>query len=224
MNIGHVFVEIWMARWPLLDGLGLTAVISLFSITLGSVLGILIGIVLTYGVLPLKYMARFYVDVLRGTPVLVLILAAFYVPSVINVDLNAVEAGVFALTLFCGAHVGEVVRGSLQAIPKGQNEAAKAIGLTFWKMFIYVLMPQALRQSIPTWTNASVEIVKATTLLSVIGVPELILSTQQIIGRTFMSLPFYLLVGVLYFLVDYSIERLGRYLDARISTAQGISQ
>lgn len=224
MNITHVFSEIWIARWPLLDGFGLTAMISVLSIALGSLFGILVGVILTYGALPLKVLGRLYVDILRGTPVLVLILAAFYVPSVINIDLNAAEAGILALTLFCGAHVGEVIRGSLQAIPKGQIEAAKAIGLTFWKMFFYVLMPQALRQSIPTWTNASVEIVKATTLLSVIGVPELILSTQQVIGRTFLSLPFYLLAGVLYFLVDYSIERLGRYLDARLSAAQGIAQ
>lgn len=224
MDIAHIFNEMWMARWSLLTGLGLTALVSVSAIVLGTLLGVVVGVVLTYGARPLRFLARIYADVLRGTPVLVLILASFYVPTVINIDLNAIEAGVLALTLFCGAHVGEVVRGALQAIPRGQIDAAKAIGLTFRKMFFYVLLPQALRQAIPPWTNAAVEIVKATTLLSVIGVPELILMTQQVIGRTFLSLPFYLLAGILYFAVDYSLERLGRYVDARVSTSQGLSR
>lgn len=222
MYIVHIFNEIWIARWSILAGFGLTIMVSILSIVAGTVLGVVVGVVLTYGPLPLRVLARAYADILRGTPVLVLILASFYIPSVINVNLNAIEAGILALTLFCGAHVGEVIRGALQAIPRGQLEAAKSIGLTFRKTFFYVLMPQAVRQAIPTWTNAAVEIVKATTLLSVIGVPELILSTQEVIGRTFLSLPFYLMAGILYFLVDYSVERFGRYIDARVSAAQGI--
>jgi polar amino acid transport system permease protein len=222
MNIAHVLNEIWLARFDILAGLGLTIFVSLSAIVAGTVLGVVIGVALTYGAWPIRFIARAYVDILRGMPVLVLILASFYVPSVVHVNLNALEAGVVALTLFCGAHVGEVIRGALQSIPVGQIEAAKSIGLTFGKTFFYVLMPQAIRQAIPTWTNAAVEIAKATTLLSIIGVPELILNTQQIIGRTFLSLPFYLMVGILYFLIDYAIERAGRYIDMRVSAAQGI--
>lgn len=217
----HILNEIWLARYDIGSGLGLTLLVSVSAIVAGTMIGTGIGVVLTYSGWPLRFIARIYVDLLRGTPVLVLILAAFYVPSVIHVNLNALEAGVVALAFFCGAHVGEVVRGALQSIAVGQVEAAKSIGLTFRKTFFYVLMPQAIRQAIPAWTNAAVEIVKATTLLSIIGVPELILNTQQLIGRTFINLPFYLMVGILYFLIDYGVERFGRYVDARLSLVQG---
>lgn len=83
-------------------------------------------------------------------------------------------------------HVGELVRGALQSIPKGQTEAAKAIGLTFAQTFAYVLGPQALRQALPAWVNTAAEMVKASTLLSIIGVGELLLRTQEVISRTFM--------------------------------------
>jgi polar amino acid transport system permease protein len=222
MNIAHVLHEIWLARFDILSGLGLTILVSFTAIVAGTILGIAVGVALTYGAWPVRFIARVYVDILRGTPVLVLILASFYIPSVVHINLNALEAGMIALTLFCGSHVGEVIRGALQSIPKGQMEAAKSIGLTFRKTFVYVLMPQAIRQAIPTWTNAAVEIAKATTLLSIIGVPELILTTQQIIGRTFLSLPFYLMIAILYFLIDFAIERAGRYIDMRVSAAQGV--
>jgi polar amino acid transport system permease protein len=121
------------------------------------------------------------------------------------------------LTLFCGSHVAEIVRGALQALPRGQMEASKAIGLTFYQSLGYVLLPQALRQILPTWVNSSTEIVKASTLLSVIGVAELLLSTQQIIARTFMTLEFYLFAGFLFFVINYGIELLGRHIEKRVA-------
>jgi len=124
---------------------------------------------------------------------------------------------VLALAVFCSSHVGEIVRGALQAIPKGQTEAAKAIGLTFTGTFIYVLAPQAIRQILPAWVNTAAEMVKASTLLSIIGIGELLLSTQEVIARTFMSLPFYFLAGALYFLINFGIESLGRLVERKMA-------
>lgn len=217
MDWAEFLNQAWRARSAIADGVTLTIMISGLSILLGSLLGTAIGVILTYGNWLVRLPARLYADIVRGTPVLVLILAAFYISSVARLDLTAVQAGVLALTLFCGSHVSEIVRGALQAIPKGQVDAAKSIGLTFWEMFFSVLLPQAIRQIVPTWINAAVEIVKASTLLSIIGVTELLQATQQIIGRTFMTVEFYLLVGVIYFIIDYSIERLGKYVDKRLS-------
>ncbi len=105
----------------------------------------------------------------------------------------------------------------MQAIPRGQIEAGKAIGLRFNQTLRYVLLPQAMRQILPTWVNSSTEIVKASTLLSVIGVAELLLSTQQVIARTFMTLEFYLFAGFLFFLINYAIELLGRQIEKRVA-------
>jgi polar amino acid transport system permease protein len=209
------FNEIWIARLVLLRGLGLTVSISLLSIAIGSVLGVLVGLSLTYGNGLLKLIVRTYTDFIRGTPVLVLVLASFYILSTIGIELNAFQAGVLALAVFCSSHVGEIVRGALQAIPRGQTEAAKAIGLTFGQTFLSVLWPQALRQILPTWVNTAAEMVKASTLLSVIGVAELLLRTQEIISRNFMSLEFYFLAGLFYFAINYGIERLGKYVERK---------
>lgn len=218
MNEFLAFVDqVWLARFVILRGLGLTVSISLLAIALGSVLGVMVGLALTYGNRPLRFVVRAYTDFIRGTPVLVLVLASFYILSTIGIELNAFQAGVFALAVFCSSHVGEIVRGALQAIPPGQTEAAKAIGLTFSQTFTSVLWPQALRQMLPTWVNTAAEMVKASTLLSVIGVAELLLRTQEIISRNFMSLEFYFLAGLLYFAINYAIERFGKYVERKVS-------
>lgn len=207
--------QLWLARHVILNGLGITVAISLLAILAGSVLGVLVGLSLTYGNRWLRWVVRAYTDIIRGTPVLVLVLASYYVSSAVGVNLAPFSAGVLALAVFCSSHVGEIVRGGLQAIPKGQTEAAKAIGLTFGQTFAYVLWPQALRQFLPAWVNTAAEMVKASTLLSVIGVAELLLRSQEIISRNFMSLQFYFFAGALYFLVNYGIERFGKYVERK---------
>jgi polar amino acid transport system permease protein len=207
--------QLWLARIPLLKGLGVSVSISLLSIVVGTVLGVFVGLALVYGFRPFKWVVRGYIDFIRGTPVLVLVLASYYVLSTIGIDLGPFQAGVLALAVFCSSHVGELVRGALQSIPKGQTEAAKAIGLTFAQTFAYVLAPQALRQALPAWVNTAAEMVKASTLLSIIGVSELLLRTQEVISRTFMSLEFYFFAGFLYFVINYGIERFGRYVERK---------
>jgi polar amino acid transport system permease protein len=160
---------------------------------------------------------RIYVDFVRGTPVFVLVLASFYLLSQVGIQLTAFQAGLVALVVFCSTHVGENLRGALLSLPKGQTEAAKAIGLTFPQIFVYVLAPQALRQALPSWINTAAEMVKASTLLSIIGVLELLLVIKQIIARNFMSLEFYLFAGLVYFVIDYAIERAAKVVERRVA-------
>jgi polar amino acid transport system permease protein len=215
MDIPAFLDQLVIARWSILKGLGMTISISFLAICVGTVLGIGVGLALTYGAKPLRWIVRGYTDFIRGTPVLVLVLASYYVLGTIGIDLGPFEAGVLALAIFCSSHVGEIVRGALQSIPKGQTEAAKAIGLTFRQNFVHVLGPQALRQILPAWVNTAAEMVKASTLLSIIGVSELLLRTQELISRTFLSLEFYFFAGFLYFVINYGIERLGRYVERK---------
>ena len=209
--------QLWMARYSLLEGFARTLEASVVSIILGTILGMIVGALLVYGPWIARLLCRAYVDIMRGTPVLVLVLAAFYMPVVIGLRLGPFAAGLLALTLFCGSHVAEIVRGALQAIPRGQTEAARAIGLTFPQILAYVLVPQALRSILPTWINTGVELVKASTLLSVIGVGELLLNTQEIVGRNFMTMQFYLFAGLLYLIVNFGIERLGNAVERRVA-------
>lgn len=217
LDLARFLTELWIARWAVLQGLGMTIVISALAIILGSLLGIAVGLVLVYGRLVPRFLVRLLVDFVRGTPVFVLVLASFYLLSGIGIQLTAFEAGLFALTIFCSTHVGENLRGALISLPRGQAEAGKAIGLTFPQIFVYVLAPQALRQALPAWINTATEMVKASTLLSVIGVVELLQATREIISRNFLSLEFYFFAGLVYFLINYAIERASKRVERRVT-------
>ncbi len=212
--------ELWNVRAQLVEGLVTTVEVSAVAILFGSVIGLFAGIGLVFAGRTLRWPLRAYVDLVRGTPVLVLILASFYILAAFGIQFTATGSGVFALSIFCGAHLGEIFRGALQAIPQTQIEAGRSLGLRFRHVLLLVLLPQALRQVVPVWVNTSVEIVKASTLLSIIGVGELLLKTQEVIGRTFMTLDFYLFAGLVYFLVNLAIERLGKAAERRL-TPQG---
>lgn len=214
---GTFLYELWVSRWALLQGLGATVLLSLLAILLGTVLGIFVGLVLVYGRRASRLVVRMYVDFVRGTPVFVLVLASYYLLTQIGIQLTAFQAGLVALVVFCSTHVGENLRGALQSLPRGQTEAAKAIGLTFPQVFVYVLAPQALRQALPAWINTATEMVKASTLLSVIGVAELLLVTRQIVARNFMTFEFYFLAGLIYFLINYAIERAAKAAERRVA-------
>ncbi|MDH3235028.1 MAG: ABC transporter permease subunit, partial [Alphaproteobacteria bacterium] len=119
MELQQFVLDAWVARWSIAKGTGVTLAISMLAISLGTLLGVAVGLILTYGHWTLRFLIRIYTDFLRGTPVFVLILACFYILAVVGIQLTAFEAGVFALTLFCSSHVGEIVRGAIQTIPEG---------------------------------------------------------------------------------------------------------
>ena len=182
---------------------------------LGACIGTVIGPLLTYGGRIASSRSESIVDVVRGTPVLVLILASYYMPAGLGLSPGPIEAGIVALTVFCASHVGETLRGALIAIPPTQIDAARSIGLTFPKMLFFVLLPQAIRQIAPNFVNTAVEIVKASSLLSAIGVGELLLTTQEIVGRTFMTMEFYALAGALYLAINLTIGAGGWWVERR---------
>jgi polar amino acid transport system permease protein len=126
---GGFWQHVWIARHALLGGLAHTIELSLIVIVIGTAIGAVGGVCLRYGALPLRFLVRAYVDILRGIPVLVLIFASFYGLALLGLDISAFLGGVVALSAFCGAHMSETIRGALASIPEGQTEAAKAIGL-----------------------------------------------------------------------------------------------
>ena len=211
------FNELWVSKAMIFRGIYMCLFVSITAIIIGTLIGIIIGLALTYGNIFVRFFARFYVDVIRGIPVLVLILTIYFVLPVINIELGPLQAGIVSLAIFASAQVAEMLRGGLQNVPKGQIEGAKAVGLGFLQTFTYVSLPQALRQVLPTWVNTAVEIVKGTTLISLIGVVEITLVMQQIIGRNFLTMQFYALAGLIYFLICFSIERAGKFVEKKVA-------
>jgi polar amino acid transport system permease protein len=110
-----------------------------------------------------------------------------------------------------------VVRGAVDSIPDGQTEAAKSIGLTFYKRLRYVIFPQALARAIPPWTNTAVELVKASSLLALVSIVDLLYSTEQIAARTRQPLLFYGVAALLYFSINYSLSRVGARIEKKFT-------
>jgi len=211
-------METLIASGPLiLKGLLITLEISVLVLLIGTLIGIGGGLSLLYGRLPLRWLVRIYVDTIRGIPLLVLIFAIFYGLPLLVTNVSAFTAAVIALSVFCGAHVSEVFRGGVDSIPKGQTEAAKAIGLTFRQRLRYVILPQAISRIIPPWVNTAVELVKASSLVSLVSVVDLMLAIQQIVGRTRETLLLYAVAALLYFLINYIISMIGLRLEKRFA-------
>ncbi len=197
------------------EGLTVTLYVSAMVVALSLVAGVLMGIGFTYGPRWLRFLLRVYSDILRGTPLLVLIFSVYYLMPFAGVNLNPLPAAVMALSAFKTAHVGEIVRGALQSIAAGQTDAAKAIGLTFAQRLAYVILPQALRRFLPPWINSVTEAVKGLSLVSLVGIVDLMLASQQVIGRTYEPMPVYVLAAFMYFLINYSLSVASRRLEAR---------
>jgi polar amino acid transport system permease protein len=201
----------------LLRGLSVTLEIGVIVVTAGSLAGFVVGLLLLYGGLGMRLAARLYVDTIRGLPVLVLIFAIYFALPAFGLRLSAFQAGVTALSIFAAAHIAEIVRGGIDSIPRAQMDAAMAIGLTFWQRLRLVILPQAVRRMVPSWVNVAVEVVKGSALLSLLGIIDLLLAMQNVVGVTFTTLPFYGLTAFLYFGVNFSISRIGGLLERRFA-------
>jgi polar amino acid transport system permease protein len=211
-------METLLANWTVLPkGLLVTLQVAMGSICIGTPLGVLIGIGLAYGKWPVRVPLIIYVDLLRGLPLLVTIFAIFYGPTAFGIAIPSIPSVTLALGIFMASHMAEITRGALRAIPTEQMEASKTIGLSFWQSLLYVIVPQSIRQAGPPWTNLCVEIVKGTSLVSLVGVADILLSARHVMERTRDPLMFYLAVAVIYFLINFGISRFGAYLERRFT-------
>jgi polar amino acid transport system permease protein len=198
-------------------GLLMTLQVSALVVVFSLVGGILLGVGIAYGPRWLYWPIRLYSDVFRGIPLLVLIFFIYYALPLFGINFTNFVSVVVALSTFETAHIIEVVRGALQSIPRGQNEAAKTIGLRFSQRLIYVIAPQAVRRFLPPWINAVVDTVKGSALVSLVGIVDLMLAIQQVIGRTYVPMPLYVLGALMYFVINYSLSSASRRLEARFA-------
>lgn len=215
------FETIARAQNSLLAGISNTLTASFYAILISTVVGLVLGIILTYGHKALRFPFRAYVDVIRGIPGLVIVFAVYYMIDFwlrgMGYGMPPFVAGFIALSVNASAHVAENTRGALQTIPKGQIDAGKAIGMNFRKTLQYILIPQAAVRMLPPWINIITEIVKGSTLLALIGVTELLLTTQQLIATNNNALRYYAFAGLVYFLINFAVERTGKFIEKRIS-------
>lgn len=201
----------------LLLGLQTTLQLSALIILIGTVIGLFGGIGLLYGPAPVRFVLRAYVDIIRGTPLLVLIFLIFYGLPALDIDIGGFQASVVAFSLFAGGHISEIIRGAVASVPRGQSDAAKALGLTFWPRIAWVILPQSLPVILPTWVNTAVEMVKGSSLVVLVSVNDLMFATVKVAERTGDPMPLYITAAAIYVVVNLAISRFGVWLERRSS-------
>lgn len=203
----------------LIAGAGVTIEITAISVGLGFILGLVVSVCRLSGWKILKAVAVCYVNILRGTPLLVQIfLIYFALPMLIGQRINPFLAAVAACSINSGAYVSEIFRAGIQAVDRGQMEAGRSLGLSWMQTMWYIILPQAFRKVIPPLGNEFISMTKETSLVSVIGFEELTRRGQLIIAKTYGSFEIWLTVAAIYLVMTLSIAQLVSYLERRFAT------
>ncbi len=208
----------------LLEGLWMTFKISLVTIFFGSLLGIVVGMLRTLGYAVISYPLGAYVHALRGTPFLVHLYVVYFIlpeTGVSWLQLEAFPAAVIALSLYTSTYVAEIVRAAIQAVPRGQGEAARSTGMTAAQSMWHVVLPQAVKLMIPPMGGVYVIIIKGTSIVSVIGISELVRAGEHATQRHPRELMvIYGLTALMYFAYCYPVLRLARWAETKYGSVR----
>ena len=203
-----------------LQGAIATLWISFFSLILALAIGLIVGLMRLSHSKIIASIAKFYVDLIRGTPVLIQIFVIYFGLPFFGMRLPAELAGVLSLGLNSGAYIAEMIRGALEAVEKGQMEAARSLGMSNAQAMRRIIIPQTFRVIIPPITGEYNSLVKGSSLLSVISVGELTRVGQRIMGLTFRPVEAWGPTALIYFLINFIITRITNDLERRLSVGQ----
>jgi polar amino acid transport system permease protein len=209
----------------LLKAVPWTLLLSAGALAGGAVVGLLIAILRVAPLRPLRWLATGYIELFQGTPVLMQLFVTYYGLAVLfNIHVDAWPAVLLAFTLYSGAFLGEIWRGSIQAIPPTQWEAAECLSLSFPKQLWHVILPQAGRISIPPTVGFAVQLIKSTSIAAIIGFVELTRAGQLMTNTTFKPMIIYPIVAALYFVICWPLSLLAQNLERRIDAALGLKK
>ena len=211
---------------PMLCGaLGRTLLLALLGLFFACIIGLFFGILGVLKNRACNVISQIFVDVIRGVPMIVLAFFVYFgIPYLFNtmiggfnISLSALQAGTICLALNCGAYMAEIIRAGIQSVDIGQMEAARSLGLTYGMAMRKVVLPQAIRTMIPTFINQFIITLKDTSILSVIGFPELVNTAKNVQANTFMSFQTWAIVGIMYLIVITILSRSAKMVERRLS-------
>ncbi len=211
-------VEVLTKYAPLLaEGLRNTLLVTVASFTIGFALGLPLSVARTYGSPPLKALVTAYVELIRGTPLMLQLFLTYYALPTLGIALSPLQAAILALGLNSAAYQAEYFRTAMGSIPRGQWEAALGIGLSMSAAVRHVVIPQVLRIAVPMLTNEVIYLLKYSSIASLITVPELLYVSRIITSRTFMYIQVYAFLGLTYVVLGSAIAKLMRRVEAIIA-------
>jgi polar amino acid transport system permease protein len=200
----------------MLQGALVTLAVVVGAMALGLMLGIPLAAGNVYGGRWIRRLVGFYVWFFRGVPLLVLLFLFYFgLFSILNINLSAFTVAVFVLGLISAAYQSQIFRGAILSLPEGQMKAARAIGMSDIKAILFVILPQALRLSIPGWSNEYSIVLKDSAVTYALGVAEIMARTHFVATRTYQHLPLYIAAGLIYLMLTYAGTRCLRLLEDR---------
>ncbi|MBB1465942.1 amino acid ABC transporter permease [Vibrio sp. SG41-7] len=203
---------------PILEGIITTIKISFCSLIIALGLGLVIGLMRISDNPALKKLSIIYIEIIRGTPLLVQIfIVYFFIGTVL--DLERFTAGVIALSVFTAAYVAEIVRSGIQSIPKGQMEAARSLGMNYPKAMIYVILPQAFKQTLPPLAGQFINLIKDSSLVSVISITDLTKAGREVVSSSFAPFEVWFTIAILYLILTSSLSWAIQILEKKLSAS-----
>jgi polar amino acid transport system substrate-binding protein len=214
----------WKRFGPMLAaGTWMTIKISTLAMALAMALGMVLAVMRVYGPLPVQWLATTYIEIFRGTPLLIQLYLLYYGLPKLGLQLDAFVAGVLGLGLNYAANEAENYRAGIQAVPKGQMEASLALGLSRPQILRFVILPQSLRVAIPPVTNDFIALFKDSSLISVITLVELTKAYGMLASATYDYIGLGLVTAAIYLAISYPVSRFARWTEARLRRAQGVT-
>ncbi|MDZ8024366.1 MAG: ABC transporter permease subunit [Nostoc sp. DedQUE11] len=205
----------------ILRGIPLTLLFTLLSVTLGLIWGTILSLSKIIGIKPLTWVANAYTSIFRGTPLLLQLALVYYAtPQLTGYDISALEAGVLTFTLNSGAYMSETIRGGIQAVDKGQSEAALSMGVSYWLMMWDVILPQALKNILPALVNETIGLLKDSALVSTIGVVEILRSAQIVGANKYIYFEPLLFAGLIYYVLVMGLTFGASTLERRLRQSE----
>ena len=197
----------------LLAAMGQTLLLALWSLFFACLIGLFVGILSVLKNRVCNVIATIFVDIIRGVPMLMTDTLHWSEMFGSKFMFTALQAGIICLSLNCGAYMAEIIRAGIESVDKGQMEAARSLGLPYWKAMSKVVLPQAIRTMIPSIINQFIITLKDTSILSVIGFPELVNTAKNVNANVMRALEVWFIVGVMYLIVITLLSRLAKRLE-----------
>ena len=199
-----------------LRSFGFTVIYSFFTLIVASIFGAIVAIIYTLvEKSTVQRMISILINIIRGLPLLVVLFAVYYILPFFGVDLPRAVAALAGLTVFFAASIAEVFRGAIQSVPAIQVDVAKALSMKKWQRLRHVVFPQAIRLILGPMIGEFVRIVKGSTLLSLLTIPELMLAAREVTTASFKGIQIYGTVGIMYFLFIYACSQIGQKIEGR---------
>jgi hydroxyproline transport system permease protein len=197
-------------------GLKTTFFLSIIAIVFGTLIGAVIGWLRTISNKFFDNIILIFVDAIRSTPLIIQLLIAYHLPGFLGVNISTFLAGSIVIVLYFSANCSQVVKSGIESVAYNQWRASKSLGLSYIQQMRYVILPQAWRAMIPAYTGFALGIIKDTSLISIIGVIELVRSGQIIISRTLKPLPVWFVIGLIYFLICWPLSKLSSNIEEKV--------